>query len=127
MIKIKCMGPAFSCLSEKDLRRTGKDFVPPSHLRMETKPASQPGFPRLQSPGFTLIELLVVVAIILILIAIALPNFMNAMVRANVTKAKVEIRTFITALDVYFSDWGRYPPRHDKDTPPLIGSCRGSS
>ncbi len=35
--------------------------------------------------GFTLIELLIVIAIILILIAIALPNFMEAQMRAKVT------------------------------------------
>ncbi|MBE7490114.1 prepilin-type N-terminal cleavage/methylation domain-containing protein [bacterium] len=35
--------------------------------------------------GFTLIELLIVIAIILILISIALPNFLEAQLRAKVT------------------------------------------
>lgn len=43
---------------------------------------------RRNRPGFTLIELLIVIAIILILIAIALPNFLEAQIRAKVTKAK---------------------------------------
>ncbi|MBW7937580.1 MAG: prepilin-type N-terminal cleavage/methylation domain-containing protein, partial [Candidatus Omnitrophica bacterium] len=34
--------------------------------------------------GFTLIELLIVIAIILILISIALPNFLEAQMRAKV-------------------------------------------
>jgi len=38
--------------------------------------------------GFTLIELLIVIAIILILIAIALPNFLEAQIRARMTRAK---------------------------------------
>ena len=42
--------------------------------------------------GFTLIELLIVIAIILILIAIALPNFLEAQERARVTRAKAELR-----------------------------------
>lgn len=60
--------------------------------------------------AFTLIELLIVIAIILILIAIALPNFLEAQMRANVTKAASEIRTLSTALESYQIDWnGRYP------------------
>lgn len=51
--------------------------------------------------GFTLIELLIVIAIILILIAIALPNFLEAQVRAKVTRAKAELRTVATAVESY--------------------------
>ncbi|MCB9770557.1 MAG: prepilin-type N-terminal cleavage/methylation domain-containing protein [Candidatus Omnitrophica bacterium] len=47
--------------------------------------------------GFTLIELLIVIAIILILIAIALPNFLEAQERAKVTRAKGELRSITTA------------------------------
>jgi prepilin-type N-terminal cleavage/methylation domain-containing protein len=54
--------------------------------------------------GFTLIELLIVIAIILILIAIALPNFLEAQIRAKVTKAKGELRTLAIALDSYGID-----------------------
>jgi len=68
--------------------------------------------PRRGRDGFTLIELLIVVAIILILIAIALPNFLEAMARAKVTRAKAEIRTFISALESYFTDWSNYPRAH---------------
>lgn len=63
--------------------------------------------------GFTLIELLIVIAIILILIAIALPNFLEAQIRAKITKARAEQRTIATAMDSYFLDWAMYPPDHD--------------
>ena len=59
--------------------------------------------------AFTLIELLIVIAIVLILIAIALPNFLEAQIRAKVTKAKGEIRTVATALESYQIDWREYP------------------
>ncbi len=59
--------------------------------------------------GFTLIELLIVIAIILILIAIALPNFLEAQIRAKYTKVQSELRTLAIALESYNIDWGRYP------------------
>ena len=59
--------------------------------------------------GFTLIELLIVIAIILILIAIALPNFLEAQIRARVTKAAGDLRSIGQALDAYYLDWGYYP------------------
>lgn len=60
--------------------------------------------------GFTLIELLIVVAIIGILAAIAVPNFLNAQVRAKVARAKSEIRNIQSSLEQFFIDNNQYPP-----------------
>ncbi|MBZ0255036.1 prepilin-type N-terminal cleavage/methylation domain-containing protein [bacterium] len=60
--------------------------------------------------GFTLIELLIVVAIIGILAAIAVPNFMNAQVRAKVARAEADEKTIATALEMYMLDNGTLPP-----------------
>ena len=72
-------------------------------------------FRRSARSGFTLIELLIVIAIILILIAIALPNFLEAQMRARVTRAKAEMRSLHIALDSYYLDWRVYPPEHERD------------
>jgi prepilin-type N-terminal cleavage/methylation domain-containing protein len=60
--------------------------------------------------GFTLIELLIVVAIIAILAAIAVPNFLEAQTRAKVSRAKADMRTLTTALEAYAVDHNAYPP-----------------
>src|SRR3990172_3323355 len=70
---------------------------------------------RRPSSGFTLIELLIVIAIILILIAIALPNFLEAQIRARVTKASGEIRSIGIALESYYLDWNFYPFESETD------------
>ena len=63
--------------------------------------------------GFTLIELLIVIAIILILIAIALPNFLSAQLRAKVAKARGCLQTYRTAQEAYFTDFNQYVPDVD--------------
>jgi prepilin-type N-terminal cleavage/methylation domain-containing protein len=54
--------------------------------------------------GFTLIELLIVVAIIGILSAIAIPNFLQAQLRAKIARVKGDLRTIKIALLQYDLD-----------------------
>jgi len=60
--------------------------------------------------GFTLIELLIVVAIIAILAAIAVPNFLEAQVRSKVSRTRSDLRTIATGLESYAVDNNHYPP-----------------
>ncbi|MDP8244176.1 MAG: prepilin-type N-terminal cleavage/methylation domain-containing protein [Candidatus Hinthialibacter antarcticus] len=64
----------------------------------------------MKQSGFTLIELLIVVAIIGILAAIAVPNFLNAQIRAKVARCVSDMKTLETALEMYQMDAGDYPP-----------------
>lgn len=59
--------------------------------------------------GFTLIELLIVVAIIAILAAIAVPNFLEAQTRSKVSRAASEMRTLAAALESYWVEHSKYP------------------
>lgn len=62
-----------------------------------------------KTAAFTLVELLVVVAIISLLAAIAIPNFLNAQIRAKVARAKADMRTLAEALEAYHVDQNSYP------------------
>ena len=59
--------------------------------------------------GFTLIELLIVVAIIAILAAIAVPNFLEAQQRAKISRAHNDMRTMATAIESYYVDYNKPP------------------
>jgi prepilin-type N-terminal cleavage/methylation domain-containing protein len=70
--------------------------------------------------AFTLIELLIVVAIIAILAAIAVPNFLEAQVRAKVVSVRGDFRNIYQAHETYRIDWNKYPP--DKVSGKVIGT-----
>ena len=65
---------------------------------------------RNHTTAFTLIELLIAIAIIAILAAIALPNFLEAQIRAKVAKAQADMRSLAGALEAYRTDYNEYPP-----------------
>lgn len=56
--------------------------------------------------GFSLIELLVVVAVILIIVAIAIPNFIQSKIRANESGAVENLRTITTGEVIYSTTYG---------------------
>ncbi len=74
----------------------------------------------MKQKGFTLIELLIVVAIIAILAAIAIPNFLQAQIRAKISRVKADMRSEATALESYYVDNNQYPEER-AGTSSLIG------
>lgn len=60
--------------------------------------------------GFTLVELLIVVAIIGILIAISVINYMSAIQRSKQRRTMGDQRALSSGMEAYAIDLGRYPP-----------------
>jgi len=74
--------------------------------------------------GFSLIELLIVVAIILIIVAIAIPNFMRARIASNEASAVSSSRTINSAEITYNSYYGRgYSSTLAQLGPPASGTA----
>jgi len=70
--------------------------------------------------SFTLIELLIVVAIIGILAAIAVPNFLNAQTRSKLARVYADLKAESTALEMYYLDWNAYPLGPNEGLPPRL-------
>ncbi|MFZ0410986.1 MAG: prepilin-type N-terminal cleavage/methylation domain-containing protein [Candidatus Acidiferrales bacterium] len=69
-------------------------------------PTHARALPENSGDGFSLIELLIVVAIILIITAIAVPNFIRAKVAANQSAAIENCRTITTTEILYYTSYG---------------------
>jgi type IV pilus assembly protein PilA len=59
--------------------------------------------------GFTLIELLIVIAIIAILAAIAIPQFLKYKQGAYLDSARSDVKNAVTAMEAYQATHGSYP------------------
>ncbi|MEP7015840.1 MAG: prepilin-type N-terminal cleavage/methylation domain-containing protein [Verrucomicrobiota bacterium] len=89
--------------------------VEPSTLSVERFVLKMRMLPRPRA-AFTLIELLVVVSIIVVLMALAFPAFRGALDRAKKVQAKNDLTQIVTAINAFYTEYGKYPVVTD-DTP----------
>lgn len=64
---------------------------------------------RRHEQGFTLIEMMVVVAIIAILVAILVPNFIRARAQAQTAACEANLKEIATVLELFQTDHQEYP------------------
>ena len=78
-----------------------------------------------KSKAFTLIELMIVIAIIAILAAILVPNFVRSRARAQLTACQSNLKTIATSLEMYANDnQSNFPdvPNFNRLTPNYLKS-----
>src|SRR2546428_6644068 len=65
--------------------------------------------------AFTLIELLVVITIIVILMGLLFPAFRGVQDQAKKTQAKNDLTQIVTAVNAFYTEYGRYPTNANAD------------
>lgn len=89
---------------------------------------ARPSSGRHSQRGFSLIEIVVVVAIMLIIAAIAIPNFLRSRIRANETATVAALRAIATAEVAYETTFKQgYSPDLASLAPPSGGAPRSAS
>src|SRR6266404_557335 len=71
--------------------------------------------------GFTLIELLIVIGIIAILIGLLFPAFKGVQDQARRTQAKNDLTQIVTAVNAFYTEYGRYPTTATTDATATYG------
>src|SRR5437588_7282606 len=71
--------------------------------------------------AFTLIGLLVVIAIIAVLLGLAFPVFQGVLDRAKKAQAKNDVTQIVTAVNAFYTEYGRYPTSATTDATATYG------
>jgi general secretion pathway protein G len=72
--------------------------------------------------GFTLIELMVVIAILGVLTAILIPNFMRARSQSQLARCQLDLRNIAAGLELYYVQNQNYPAQAGWDSALIAGN-----
>jgi prepilin-type N-terminal cleavage/methylation domain-containing protein len=78
-------------------------------------------FVKRTTAAFTLIELLVVISIMAVLIGLAFPAFQGVQNSAKRTQAKNDLVQLVTAVNAFYTEYGRYPTEANDDASAKFG------
>ena len=90
-------------------------------MKKKTPNAQRPTFNIECRAAFTLIELLVVIAIIAALLGLAFPVFQGVLDRAKKVQAKNDVTQIVTAVNAFYTEYGRYPTTATTDATATYG------
>jgi len=82
---------------------------------------------RASERGFTLVELMVVVAIIALLAAIIIPNYVHSRAQASVAESEANMKQIATALELYYADNQAYPGTSGPVTPTIFATANNAA
>jgi general secretion pathway protein G len=91
----------------------GREQKGESRSQKAASSSSLPAAYRLLPTGFTLLELMIVISIIIILAAVALPQYQKTILHARETVLREDLFQFRKGIDQYSADKGKLPQALD--------------
>src|ERR1700731_3523210 len=82
---------------------------------------------RFRNTSFTLLELMVVIAIVVVLAGLLFPAVQSVLDRAKKVQAKNDLTQIVTAVNAFYTEYGRYPTVDTTDTAATYGAGSSSS
>src|SRR5438132_1912936 len=83
--------------------------------------------PKEDRKAFTLMELLVVIAIIAVLLGLAFPVFQGVLDRAKKVQAKNDVTQIVTAVNAFYTEYGKYPTAATTDATATYGPSESTT
>jgi prepilin-type N-terminal cleavage/methylation domain-containing protein len=95
-------------------------------MKQKTLDAQRPALNAEFEQAFTLLELLVVIAVIAVLAVLSFPAVQSILERAKKVQAKNDLTQIVTAVNAFYTEYGRYPTTATTDATATYGGSTSS-